>query len=304
MIVNARGSVLSLLGWQWRSVALFTAMATAAVVAHRVFEHRWLRLPTLPLAVVGAALGIFVSFRTNSAYARWWEGRQLWGRLINHSRHFASQVLAYLPRAPGGEPTALQRRLVHRHVAYVHALRCALREQPPLDDRDVLAHLGDGERDALRGESNVPHALLHRQFEDLAAAARAGELDELRLQSFDGTFAGLLDAQGGCERIKRTPMPRGYAFVGQELVYAYSVMFPLAIVADTGWATIPISVVVCLGFALIGEVGRVLEDPFTMFWNGLPLTSLATTIEINVRQRLGETDLPAAATPDAHGILM
>jgi putative membrane protein len=261
----------------------------------------------MPLAVVGAALGIFVSFRTNSAYARWWEGRQLWGRMVNNSRHFATQVLTYLRAAPDVDLPAVQRELVERHIAYVHALRCAVRKQDVLGDEHVqrlLLLLPEAERARLASERNVPYALLQVQAERLAELTGQGALDEFRLQSFDRTIGNFLDVQGGCERIKNTPMPRGYGFIGERLVWAYACLLPFALVDDLGWLTIPINVLVCLSFALIGEAGRVLEDPFTMFWNGLPLSALSTTIEINLRQRLGDRDLPPDPKPNDRGILM
>jgi putative membrane protein len=82
------------------------------------------------------------------------------------------------------------------------------------------------------------------------------------------------------------------------------VLLPFALVKDLAWVTVPMNVLVCMSFALISEAGRVLEDPFTMFWNGLPLSALSTTIEINLRQRLGERDVPALPKPNEQGILM
>lgn len=303
MIVGTRGSVLRLLYWQWRAVALFTLAAAATTAAYQLGLTGF-RLPAAPIAVVGGALGIFVSFRTNNAYARWWEGRQLWGRLINSSRHFATQVLTYVQEAPEVDLGATRRELLERHIAYVHALRCALRQQPILADEHVRRVLPEPARAELGAERNIPYALLHRQAERLEALSSRGALNPYRLQSLDNTIGNLLDVQGGCERIKNTPMPRGYGFIGERLIWAYALLFPFAVVQDLGWATIPISALVCLSFSLISEAGRVLEDPFNMYWNGLPLSALSTTIEINLRQRLGDADVPRNPEPTPHGVLM
>ena len=314
MFVTFRGSVWGLLRWQWKAAVLFTVASTAVVlldlyVGHHV-EH--VHLPVTPVAVVGGAIGIFVSFRTNSAYDRWWEGRKLWGRLINSSRHFATQVLAYLP-APthGGEhqpplPSELQQTLVRRHIAYVHALRVLLRSESLADDAGFRAFVPEREAERTIAESNPTHALLHTQMRALVTEADAGRVDALRLQSFDETIRALLDIQGGCERIKKTPFPPSYRFIADRLIQAYAFMLPLGLVGtiENSWVTIPLTVLVCLSFALISEVGRVLEDPFTNFWPALPLSALSKTIEINLRQRLGDADLPALPQPDARGILM
>lgn len=309
MFVSYRGSILGLLSWQWRSVLLFALASTAVVLVDHFFPEAIdvATLPMAPVAVVGGAIGIFVSFRTNSAYDRWWEGRKLWGRLINSSRHFASQVLTYLP-AP--EQRTLAETLVRRHVAYVHALRVLLRDQSLRDDPEFVASLPTGEQgsdlDAIAEQSNPTHALLYQQLDALVAEADAGRLDALRLQSLDQTLRELLDIQGGCERIKRTPFPRGYGFIADRLIQAYGVLLPLGLVSGihNDWVVIPLTMLVCMSFALISETGRVLEDPFTMFWPALPLSALSTTIEVNLRERLGDADLPPMRKPDARGVLM
>ena len=298
MMVTTRGSVLRLLSWQWRKVIFVSVTATVVTVLHKFYTIDHVLIPTTPVLVVGAALGIFISFRTNSSYDRWWEGRKLWGALVNVSRHLGTQATVYL-RDP-----ALARRVVLRHVAYVHVLRCLLRGQDPWQDPGVQVHLDDDARRRLAAESNPTHALVHAQAVDLVAAADRGELDPHRLQSLDQTLARILDVQGGCERIKKTPVPRGYSFIAERLIVAYGALFPLSLTDELGWGMIPINVLVCLSFALISEAGRVLEDPFTMFWNGLPLGQLSTMIEVNLRQRLGDDDLPPIPAPNAMGVLM
>ena len=298
MFVDYRGTVAGLLGWQWRSVVLFAAFATFVVALDRVVGLELVEVGPLPLGVLGGAIGIFVSFRTNSCYDRWWEGRRLWGQLVNTSRHFATQVITYAGRE------AETRSLVRRQIAYVHMLRCALRGQNAFEDADVRRFLDEVECEALQRESNPNHALLHRQNEELVRLADRGALDTFRLQSLDRSIATLLDVQGGCERIKKTPFPPGYGFLATRLIQLFSLLLPMALVDQLGWMAIPITIAVCLGFTLISEVGRVLEDPFTMFWPALPLSALSTTIEINLRQRLGETDVPPLPKPNDRGILM
>jgi len=290
----------------WRRTArmLFTVASAVIVTLEQFFPTliEAILLPMPPVVVVGGAIGIFVSFRTNSAYDRWWEGRKLWGQLINSSRHFASQVLTYLPEGP------LQATLVRRQIAYVHALRVILRDQKLADDPEFVASLPEQGTAAanLMAESNPTHALLHEQLRALVAENDAGRLDDRRMQSLDLTIRALLDIQGGCERIKKTPFPRGYGFIADRLIQSYGVLLPLGLVGilDNDWVTVPLTILVCMSFALISEVGRVLEDPFTMFWPALPLSAMSTTIEINLRQRLGDADLPAMPKPNERGILM
>lgn len=302
MIIAEGGSIFRLLLWQWRSVLLYSAIGALVTTLHE-FEILRFKLPSLPLAVVGGALGIFVSFRTNNAYSRWWEGRQLWGKLVNSSRHFALQVLSYLQPVDGVDLPGVKREIVLRHAAYVHALRAHLRKQNVLADAQVVRLLSEAERDKLKGEKNIPYAILHEQFATIENLATRGVLDPFRLQGLDKIINDFLDVQGACERIKNTPMPRSYGFIGERLIWAYATLFPFAIWDDMGWLTIPSNVLVCLAFSLIGEVGRVLEDPFNMFYNTLPISALSTTIEINLRQRLGDVELPEEVKPEPPGVL-
>mgnify|MGYP000925305249 CR=1 FL=1 len=298
MFVTMKGSIFSLIAWQWRWVILFSVTAIGVAYLHQE-GHITRTLPAMPLGVVGGAIGIFVSFRTNSCYQRWWEGRQLWGRLVNTSRHIASQARAYLD-----SDDVSVRRIVYRQVAYVHVLRVVLRQQTVLDDPACQRFLTDDEKALAKTSTNLNHALLSRHLEDFVALAKDGKIDAWRLQSLDESVRQLLDIQGGCERIKKTPFPRGYGFISERLIQAFAILFPLGIVGDLGWLSVPISLLVCMAFMLISEVGRVLEDPFNLFWNALPLAALSVTIEGNLRERLGDTDLPAPLQPDKRGVLM
>ena len=290
MMVSNRQSVFGILGWQWQRVLFFAATGLLACAVHLLWFATHFKLPGTPLAVIGGAVGIFVSFRTNSCYARWWEGRQLWGRLVNNTRDLASLAVASLP-------ADLVAPVVRRTIAHVHALRCALRDEDPTRDADVLAF---ADLASLAGQRNVPYALLHAQRLALSHA----QVQDSVYVAFDRILGNLHDAQGGCERLKRTPFPRGYNFIADRLVLLFGCLLPFALVVDLGWFTIPMNVLVCMSFALIGEAGRVLEDPFSTFWNGLPLSALSKTIEINLRQVLGELDVPALPRPDEKGILM
>lgn len=297
-MVSYKPSMVGLLLWQWRSAVLFTLAAVVAQVAHGHIGWRHLTLPTLPVSIVGAAIGIFASFRTNSSYARWWEGRQLWGRLVNASRTLISQSLLWLPEEDA-------RAVVRGQIAYVHLLRCALREDDPWTDPQVQAVTTDAVRERLHGERNAPYAVAHDLRALVTRACDGGRLHEFRLAAIDRTLTEIVDVQGGCERIKKTPFPVGYGYIVDRLIVAFGCILPFALVKDgLGWAAVPINLLVCGAFALISEAGRVLEDPFTHFFNGLPLSALATTIEINLRQRAGEADVPPLPRPDARGILM
>ena len=289
---------IRLLQWQARSALMFAGFGAIAWGLIEPLGFDFLTLPVVPLSIVGAAIGIFASFRANQSYGRWWEGRKLWGRMINSSRYWSTQVVQYTKP----EDRELAEQLVLRHVTYVHALRCLLRGQDPWEDAAYLRFAEDDPE--LRASTNLTHALLDRQLAALVPLNDAGRLDGHRLESMDSTLMDFLNIQGGCERIKGTPLPRGVGFIVELLIQYFAFMLPFALVHDLGWVAIPINVLVALSFLLISEAGRVLEDPFSLFFNGLPLKALSIKIERNIRQRIGHTELPPAEQPSAIGVLM
>jgi putative membrane protein len=298
MLVSNNGSMTRILWWQWKNVALYLGFGALAFVVHEVLGHSHVKLPTTPASILGAALGIFASFRTSAAYARWWEGRQLWGRLLNVSRLFSSQITAYI------SDLAARRQLLLRHVLYVHVLRCQLRDDDPFADVHVQRALALLQvDDAWLARAKMQTSLLHFLVDESFGAVARLELPPVRMVSFEQSLGAILDAQGGCERIKRTPMPRGYGFFVTRLLFLFALVFPFTVVDAVGWIVMPLNLIVCLGFTLISETGRILEDPFNHFFNSLPITNLSITIERNLRQRLGDDDLPAAIVVDDNGVL-
>jgi ion channel-forming bestrophin family protein len=293
-------STSRLLRWQTRNIAIFTSLSILVVAAEKLSGRIAGVLPDVPVTVLGAAIGIYVSFRTNSAYDRWWEGRRLWGQLVNTSRHFCSQALAYLPAE---ELRHICRELVLHQILYVHALRCELRGDEPSQDEDVRRISAEAEVKEDVDRPGVTVRILRNTHRTLAQMRSQELIDARQLQSFDATLATLLDVQGGCERIRNTPLPPGYARTTELLIRTFAVMLPLAVVDELGWLAIPLAITICLAFKLISEVGRVLEDPFTLAGHALPLHSLSVNIERNLRDAIGDP-APPARQPDRRGILM
>src|SRR5207253_2877604 len=145
------------------------------------------------------------------AYARWWEARQLWGALVNSSRSLARQAVAFTRDLADEQQAAgdqFAHDLVYAQIAFVHSLRCALRKQPPWEG--IVPFLDDNFIAELRGEQNVPAAILQYMGEHAANGANKGLITEWRLTRLDSTFTDLANVQGACERIKNTPLPRQY----------------------------------------------------------------------------------------------
>lgn len=272
-------------------------VAVAAFVIRRVLEVK-IPVTPVPFQIAGVALAIFLGFRNNSSYDRWWEGRKLWGGIVNQSRTFARQMLTFLvaPEAERAELAALQKRVLYRHFAWLQAIKQQLRS---LDIFEVIApHLSEAERAAAPAQKNVAAWLLHLQGVELAEASRRGWVTEFRLEMIDRSLTELLNMQGGCERIKSTPIPTAYRVFTHHFTRVYILMLPIGLMEQVELTALPVLLGLSFAFLVLETLGRILEDPFNMTPNALPLNAICRNIEINLRQQLGETELPAAVTPE------
>jgi len=298
MIVPRGRQLTAMLKYVGMPLLLLVLYDVAVVAAYKVMHWDWIALPHIPLALFGSSIGIIVAFRNQSAYARWWEGRILWGAVVNNSRSWARQVTTGMLSLTGNDAAELkemQRRMVYLQIAFVHALRQHLRKLEPWADLAPL--LNESELETLKVEKNVPLAIQQRMGKLLLECQMKEWIDALQWRAMDESLNDLADAQGGAERIKNTPMPKQYDYFPQLFVQIYCVLLPLALVTSMGWFTPLGSTLVGFIFLALDKIGRDLEDPFENTIFDVPLTSITTTIETNLRQMLGETKLPAAIAP-------
>jgi putative membrane protein len=303
MIVPRGRQLLKMLVYVGKPLLILVLYDLAVVAAYKMMHWNWVALPHIPLALFGSAIGIVVAFRNQSAYARWWEARTLWGAIINNSRSWARQVTTVmmpLNEAEADELKVMQRRLVYHQIAYSHALRQHLRGLEPWELLTPL--LSEQELNELQDERNVPLAIQQQMGRLLRECQLRGWVDFAHWRALDASLDDLIDAQGGTERIKNTPMPKQYDYFPQLFVQIYCVMLPLALVTSMGWFTPLGSTLVGFIFLALDKIGRDIEDPFENSIYDVPLTSLTITIEVNLRQLLGETVLPQAEIP-VQGVL-
>jgi len=273
---------------------LFLYDLTIAIL-YTQFGLVWLAQSGMPLTMMGAALSLFLAFRNNSAYDRWWEARILWGGLVNHSRTLARRALTLIDRERRESAQDPRKLLVDVQIAYVNALRCHLRKQNPFPE--LRAALPGPIVERLRKEQNVPAAMLLIMGELTREAFDAGRLDSIRLSAIDQSLTELCNIQGGCERIKNTPLPRQYEYGPRLLVHVFCLMLPIGLVEGLGLITPIASTALSLLFIMLEAIGREIENPFENTIHDTPMSSLSRTIEIDLRQSAGERDLPPAVRP-------
>lgn len=233
-------------------------------------------------SLFGTAIALFLGFMVNAAYARWWEARTLWGAIVNNSRTLARESVTLI------DDDGIAVEITRTQIAYVHALRTLLRGQQTPDE--VLTYLPPKVRARLVGVANLPNALLSRIATLTGDAARIGHLSDISRTEMTSTLRALSDAQGGLERIKRTPLPVQYRFLPTVFARAFCIILPFAIVRDLGWLTPLGSGLVGLMFLLAVQIGHDLAEPFSDTINDVPMTAICRTIEIDLLQALADVE--------------
>jgi ion channel-forming bestrophin family protein len=290
MVFRTHGSVVKEV---MPRVVAVTVVSIVLVLLQETFPVLKRSLTTTPFLLTALPLGIILGFRNSSSYDRFWEARKHWGALVNASRSFTRQIESLIR---GGEAAApLRKQMAYRTIAAVHALRITLRGDK--DYGDLRPFLGEDEIATLAGEINPPAAILHRLGRDIGTAFEKGWLDSHHASLLEQTVVQITDVVGACERIKNTPTPISYVLFIHRAVAIYSFLLPFGVL-DTVKALTPV-VVFFVSYALfsLDAIGDELDDPFRRTPNGLPLTTLARNIEIFVRCRLGESDLPEKIQP-------
>ena len=310
-----------ILRFSWRDLLGVTALATAACVMYDVLGWKEVAIPFLPLGVIGTAVAFYVGFKNNASYERLWEARRVWGAITNLSRSWAAGVLASVR-----DPDA-RRELVHRQVAFAYALHHQLRRPAPWEvesvvdlrvvcegiraclpclDADLTRLLGEPEARAVRARGNPAAHLLLTQAVRLAELQATGRLDPLRQLQLAQLVTEGYSQQGAAERIKSFPYPRQFAHFSTLFVWIFIALLPFGLVGEFGrmggalvWLTVPFAVLGGWVFRTMEVVGDSSENPFKGGINDVPMTAVCRGIEIDLREMLGEKDLPPRLEPVA-----
>ena len=313
MYVRKYVSLRVILKYSWIGVLFFSILSCTVCILYFQLGIKEVAIPFLPISTLGTAVAILLGFRNNSAYDRFWEARKIWGGVVNYSRTFARQIttLFTLNNTQGlispGELKALHKEMIYRHLAWINALRLHLRQQDlinPVCWVELKEFIEDQEEFIkINSSVNKPTQIIQKQGERLKYAFNQGMIDDFRHMQIDNTLTEFYNLQGKCERIKNTPLPRQYAFFTKLFTWIFIFLLPFGFVQELGWMTIPLTILISWIFDTLERVGHYTEDPFDNVMNDVPMTALCRTIEIDLREQLGENDLPAKIQP-VNGVLM
>ncbi len=334
MYVDRVFNPLNLLRFSLIPILVFIAYSCTIAVLYYCFEFAWLKIPWVPLTLLGIALAFYVGFKNNSAYDRTWEARKIWGGIVNSSRSWGAMVTGFVTndfattKLSKEDIHAINRRLIYRHIAWLYRLKRQLRTLKPWEhdrnlnkryrkyivelfpnedpDKELQNFLNDDEVKYILSKKNGCTQLIQQQSNDLKELKSKGLIDDFRHMEMQALLTEFYTLQGKCERIKNFPLPRQYASLSIYFTYIFIFILPLGLLSaftDANlpdymiWGVIPFSTLLSWIFWMMEGAGDYTENPFEALAFDVPMTSLTRTIEIDLREMLGETDLPEAIGP-------
>lgn len=232
-------------------------------------------------SILGIVLGFFLVFRTNSAYDRWWEGRKVWGQLVNNSRNLSLKIAAMVPDS---HPYYANIRDAIAH--YPRALKEHLRDGVPMDHQEELEQVLNLKLTGAGDMNHVPNAIAKKLIGQVNELKKEGVIDPEQYRVIDDEIQSLTDITGMCERIKNTPIPYSYIMFMKKFIFTFIVTLPFAFVTHFGYWTIAIVVLLLYILLSIELLAEEIEDPFGRDVNDLPTDRLAKKIDTDVREIL------------------
>lgn len=279
------------LGTSWtlhkifRGVMMSGAVSAVICAALAYFEIEP-RLHSGIFSLLGIVLSILLVFRTNTAYDRWWEGRKLWGSLVNNTRQLAIQLEASLPKEDKES-----RKYFARHISnFGIALKEHLRKGVKLEELDLTRE----EIEELKAKQHKPNHIAFWIFNRMQAIYRAGVFTDADIINLKQQHQVLTDVMGACERIKKTPIPFSYAVYIKTYISVYVLLLPFGLYMDFSFYSIPLSMFIAFTMIGVELMAQEIEDPFGLDCNDLSTGDIANTIRNNVHETLSQLDVKEA----------
>ena len=334
MLIKRNISWKLILRYTWRNLVFFLVYSLLIFYAYHDLGFEDIDIPFEPLTVIGIAVSFYLGFKNSQSYDRFWEGRKIWGMIVNWSRTWGIRTLSLIQLDDPVADKELKRELLYRHIAWLNALRVQLRQprswtlqegklverlfdrhnERNIESNQAYQFVGHDEYEAIKLRANPATHLIKNQGIIVQRLRKEGVIDgfqEMQLQEALGKF---YDFQGMCERIKNTPFPRQYGYFSKVFTWIFVLLLPLGLlnifenhVTDTVHPSqqistmflqmIPFTILIMWIFTTMEYVGDNSEDPFEGKANDVPMTALCRTIEIDLRDMLDEEDLPKPIKP-------
>jgi putative membrane protein len=292
MLFIWRGSVLPQI--LFRLILLLLISIVIVYCRGSFFDYK-IQLNPGPFTLFGIALAIFFGFRNNVSYERFWEGRKLWGSLLNTTRSLTRQAQTFADQ----KDSKGVNEFVNLLISFTYALKHQLRHTDAA--MDITRISGSLLADKLKPAIYKPAMLLKEMGMWVKNRRINGDFDSILATSFDQNLNELSNILGGCERIASTPIPYTYKVLLHRTVYIYCFLLPFGFVDSLGWMMPVVVVFIAYTFVALEAVADELEDPFGLEPNDLALNSMCITIENTLLEMSGrETGEPVSE----HGYIL
>jgi len=245
-------------------------------------------IPSTIFSLLGIVLSVLLVFRTNTAYDRWYEGRRLWGSLVNNCRNLAVGIHTCFPT----EDTRSRAELAALITNFCIALKEHLRKGVVWDE---LVHITPEEIATYQTKNHIPNHITLLIHQKIQIIYRSGAITGTDVRNLKPHLQAFLDVAGACERIKKTPIPFSYSVYIKLLILGYSVMLPAGLINDFGYFTIPLVTFIFFTFIGIEMMASEIEEPFGLDCNDLPTGDIANTIGKNVFEILSVEETKPAS---------
>lgn len=269
-----------------------TAILIYAIVVGIADQYGFLSKIEIPIAmsaIIGTALSLLLAFRTAQAYERWWEARIIWGAIVNDSRTLIRQVKQFLPE----KDTKIVQDFAYRQIIWCYVLGESLRKL------SYSKKVYDYVKEHKLSKNNIPNAIINQHSEALSKL----EISDFKQIQIDSTLSRLCDSMGKCERIKNTVFPKSYSLLVHFFIYVFATLLPFGLDDIYVLVEIFLTALIPIIFIAIERTAIILQDPFENVTTDIPMTSLAITIEINIKELIGDTDLPIVEKPKSFYIM-
>lgn len=262
--------------------AIIALAVYTGILCYIDVELKWIKLrsTTILHSLLGFVLSLLLVFRTNTAYDRWWEGRKLWGELVNNSRNLMLKINAFIPE----EHKELKNNFRILISNYAFALKEHLRggfKEELLEEHPKLM------LSELKTYNHIPNKIAQQLYDDIEVLKKQNLMSEERILLLNEELRSFTNVVGACERIKKTPIPYSYSIFIKRVILLYIITLPLGLVDDFKWVTIPIVLFVFYAFAGLELLAEEIEDPFGNEKSDLPTDEIANTIKKNLKEIVG-----------------
>ncbi|MBP6182567.1 bestrophin family ion channel [Flavobacterium sp.] len=242
------------------------------VVYWQLADNSYVKNITIMHGMLGFVISLLLVFRTNTAYDRWWEGRKMWGALVNNSRNFAIKLSVILQDE---KDRNYFRKMIPSYASILHK---------HLNDTDTSKQLFDDVDLEIDNHKHKPNQVAKMLFQKTNDLYTSNKITGDQLIILNAELLSFTEICGACERIKNTPIPYSYSAFLKKFIFFYVMTLPFGYSFSLGYYVAPVVVFIFYVLASLELIAEEIEDPFGTDENDLPTHKIAENIKKHVEE--------------------